>query len=341
MGLAMLLMVGWFSAESAFHCNTVEAQVVVVGRAAGVRVRAPFVSVDVLPFYRGTRVRVPYAAIDTGFYRSYRPFPPYTGFVPLPVPYPYAVAAAPVFPVAAPVFPVAAPTFPVIDVPVYPRFAYPEMPIYEYPSVIYPDVGVAVPSAYDSTISSSRPRLELSLPERLRTAAETLARTLSLREDGDVWLNYLGPQRIIENVDYGRPAAELQDLMINYDGVVMNGTLGSIQYARGFAASRDLLRQYLRNQSFSKSPDNPPVSAPPQKTLPQASPSQTVPEPPAPQLPKKRSFKDVPLKPAGAEEKSNASETEVQAMQVPRLSQAVEGEKPPRTSATVQQPTSL
>lgn len=321
-GLAMLLMVGWFSAESAFHCNTVEAQVVVVGRAAGVRVRAPFVSVDVLPFYRGTRVRVPYAAIDTGFYRSYRPFPPYTGFVPLPVPYPYAVAAAPVFPVK--------------EVPVYPRFAYPEMPIYEYPSVIYPDVGVAVPSAYDSTISSSRPRLEHSLPERLRTAAETLARTLSLREDGDVWLNYLGPQRIIENVDYGRPAAELQDLMINYDGVVTNGTLGSIQYARGFAASRDLLRQYLRTQSFSRSPDNPPVLAPPQKALPQ-----TVPEPPAPQLPKKRSFKDVPLKPAGAEEKSNASETEVQTMQVPRLSQAVEGDKPPRTSATVQQPTSL
>ena len=175
----------------------------VVGRAGGARVRAPFVSVDVLPFHRGTRLQVPFAAIETGFYRSYRSFPPVGGMFPLPVPYPYAV----------------------VPVPAHPGFVYPETYGYEYPEVIYPTTGVAGQSIYDGAYASSRPRLELPLPERLRSAAEKLARTLSLREDGDVWLNYLGSQRIIENVDYSRPPFELQDLVTNYDGVVSNGTL--------------------------------------------------------------------------------------------------------------------
>lgn len=79
-GWAMLLLVSWFSVESSFLVSTAKAQVVVVGPAGGVRVRAPFVSVDVLPFHRGTRLRVPYAAINTGFYRSYRSLPPVPRF---------------------------------------------------------------------------------------------------------------------------------------------------------------------------------------------------------------------------------------------------------------------
>ena len=326
-GWAILLLGSWFSLESAFLFNTAEAQVVVVGPVGGVRVRAPFVSVDVLPFHRGTRLRVPYAAIDTGFYRSYRRLPPVAGFFPLPVPYPYAVAAAP--------------AYPVIAVPAYPGVVYPQIPSYEYPRVIYPNVEVARQPFYDGVISSSRPRLELPLPERLRTAAETLARTLSLREDGDVWLNYLGPQRIIENVDYSHPASELQDLIINYDGVVSNGTLGSIQYARGFAASRDLLRQYLGTQAFSAAPNS---VAPNHEQTPVPSsiaPLNSVPEPPLPQLPKNNPLKEVPVDPAAAVEQLPVSDTGLRAKQIPRVTQAFRGDKLPRATAKVVQPTSL
>ena len=331
-GWAMLLLVSWFSVESSFLVSTAKAQVVVVGSAGGVRVRAPFVSVDVLPFHRGTRLRVPYAAINTGFYRSYRSLPPVPRFFPLPVPYPYAVAAVP--------------AYPVIAVPAYPAVVYPEIPGYEYPRVIYPDVEVARQPLYGDVISSSRPRLELPLPERLRTAAETLARTLSLREDGDVWLNYLGPQRIIENVDYGRPVSELQDLIINYDGVVSNGTLGSIQYARGFAASRDLLRQYLGTQEFSDASNDEQTPAPsrlsPADPVPSSIvPSDSVPEPPAPQLPKKKPLKDVPVDPATAVEQLPVSDTGLRGKQIPRVTQAPRGDRLPRATEKVVQPTSL
>ncbi len=330
-GWVMLLLVSWFSVESSFLVSTAKAQVVVVGPAGGVRVRAPFVSVDVLPFHRGTRLRVPYAAINTGFYRSYRSLPPVPRFFPLPVPYPYAVAV---------------PAYPVIAVPAYPAVVYPEIPSYEYPSVIYPDVEVARQPVYGDVISSSRPRVELPLPERLRTAAEALARTLSLREDGDVWLNYLGPQRIIENVDYGRPASELQDLIINYDGVVSNGTLGSIQYARGFAASRDLLRQYLGTQEFSDASNDEQTPAPsrlsPADPVPSSIvPSDSVPEPPAPQLPKNKPLNEAPVDPASAVEQLPLSDTALRGKQRPRVTQAPRGDRLPRATEKVVQPTSL
>ena len=331
-GWAMLLLVFWFSVESVFLFKNADAQMVFVGPAGGVRVRAPFVSVDVLPFHRGTRVRVPYATINAGFYRSYRPLPPVAGFFPLPVPYRFAVAAVP--------------AYPVIAVPAYPAVVYPEIPSYEYPRVIYPDVEVARQPIDDDVISSSRPRLELPLPERLRTAAETLARTLSLREDGDVWLNYLGPQRIIENVDYGRPAAELQDLIINYDGVVSNGTLGSIQYARGFAASRDLLRQYLGTQESPAASNDEQVPVPsrvsPADPVPSSIvPTDSVPEPPAPQLPKNKPLKEVPVGPATAVEQLPVSDTSLRGKQIPRVTQAPKGDRLPRATEKVVQPTSL
>ena len=202
------------------------AQFVRVGPAGGVRVRAPFVAVDVLPFGGGARLRAPFTSFVAGFYRSYRyaPAPFVNGAVPVLVPYPYATIA----------------------VPVSPRFVYPEPYLSYYPEVVYPETGIPPRFGLDGVFRSARPGLIPPLPERLRDAAERLARTLSVREDGDVWLNYLGPQRIIENVDYSWPSEAVQDLIINYDGVVSNGRLGSIQFARGFAETRDLLRQYLR-----------------------------------------------------------------------------------------------
>jgi len=327
-GLAMLGLVSLVLVESTFLLEVANAQVVVVGRAGGVRVRAPFVSVDVLPFHRGTRLQVPFAAIETGFYRSYRSFPPVGGMFPLPVPYPYAVVPVPAYPVLA--------------VPAHPGFVYPETYGYEYPGVIYPTKGVVGQSIYDGAYASSRPRLMLPLPERLRSAAEKLARTLSLREDGDVWLNYLGPQRIIENVDYGRPAFELQDLVINYDGVVSNGTLRSIQYARGFSESRDLLRQYLNTESSGEqssvepSGTRSPVQAP-------AVPVESVPTPPSPQLPVIKPLAEIPTDSTGQlpVSKMPVSEIGVRARLVPKVSRSPRSNDSPASSGKIVKSTSL
>ncbi len=322
-GSSMLLLVSLCSVESSFVFSTADAQVVVAGPAGGVRVRAPFVSIDVQSFRRGPRLDVPYAAINTGFYRTYRPVPPISVFFSLPVSYPYAVTARP--------------TYPIIAVPAYPAVVYRQIPsYYEYPRVICPEFDVARQSAYGGVIPSSQPRLELPLPERLRTAAETLARALSLREDGDVWLNYLGLQRIIENVDYGRPASELQDLIINYDGLVSNGTLGAIQYARGFAASRDLLRQYLGTQASSVAPigEQVPASS-------RLAPTDSVPEQTLPLPPKNRPLKETTVVPQAAIEQMPVSENGLRAKQIPRLTQASKGEKQPPVTAKVVQPTSL
>lgn len=253
------------------------AQFVRVGPAGGVRVRAPFVAVDVLPFGGGTRLRAPFTAVDTGFYRSYRfaPAPLVIGAIPVLVPCPYATIA----------------------VLAYPGFVYPPEYLSYYPEVVYPETGIPPRIGPGGVYRSARPGVIPPLPERLRDAAERLARTLSLREDGDVWLNYLGPQRIIENVDYSWSPETVHDLIINYDGVVTNGRLGSIQYARGFAETRDLLRQYLQTpeaipsapstasgaSSGQRSPA-PPLNAPPLNApSPNAQPpipNRSVPRPP-------------------------------------------------------------
>ncbi len=329
-GLAMMCLVSLFLLEFTFLLEVANAQVVVVGRAGGVRVRAPLVSVDVLPFHRGTRLRIPFATIDTGFYRSYRPLTPVVGVFPLPVPYPYAYPYA-VAPATA---------YPVIAVPAYPGFVYPETYGYEYSEVIYPTTSVAGQTIYDGSYSSSRPRLELSLPERLRSAAEKLARTLSLRQDGDVWLNYLGSQRIIENVDYSRPPFELQDLVTNYDGVVSNGTLRSIQYARGFAESRDLLRQYLSTESSGdrSSTDLSGTRSPLQVP---AMPVESVPKPPPPQLPAIKPSADIPIDRADSTGQLPVSKTGVQARQIPRVSRSPRSNGFPATGEKVVTPTSL
>lgn len=319
-GWMMLVAVSWLSVQSAILCSTGEAQVVVVGRASAVQVRTPFVSVDVVPVHRRTRLRVPYAAIDAGFYRRYPPLPPYAGFLPLP--YPYAIAVPP--------------AFPVIDVPVYPRFFYPGISRFEYPQGVYPDFATSGQPLLEETISSSRPRLVSPLPERLRTAAETLARTLSLREDGDVWLNYLGPQRIIENVDYGRPASELQDLIVNYDGVVTNGSLKSIEYARGFATSRDLLRQYLASRGRSQLPSVEQVPMPAQ-----AVPMDSVPAPPTPQVPAIEPQQETPDGRDAVGQKTPDAKTSLGNGQTPEYNRFSEDDQQPRANAKVVQPTPL
>lgn len=206
-----------------------DAQIVRWG-PGGVRVRAPFVSVDVSP-YGGTRVRAPFTAVDSRVYGGYV--------------YPPGVVVGPVPPIPFPR--VAVPAVAVPAVPVYPA------PV--YPGVVYPEP--AAPSTYQS----ARPTLDGTLPEQLRSAAETLARSLAVRQDGDVWLDYLGPQKIIEAIDLGRSPESLRPLVINYDGVLSNGSLVAIRGARGFAETRELLKLYVEGGSVpSPAPNVAPTS---------------------------------------------------------------------------------
>ncbi len=96
-----------------------EAQVVRVGPRGGVRIRAPFASVDVLPYGGGTRVRAPFTAVDTGYYRYGVGVPYYYAARPRYYsarPRHYAVPAYPVQPLLA---------VPAYPAPVYPEAVYP------------------------------------------------------------------------------------------------------------------------------------------------------------------------------------------------------------------------
>jgi len=198
-----------------------EAQIVRVGPLGGVRVRAPFVAVDVLPYGGGTRVRAPFTAVDTGLYQFDAGMPYY-------VPHAHALHyAVPVYPVA-----------PIYPVPVYPALVHPEL---VYPEIVYPEPAYVAPPEHQM----ARP-VNGSLPERLRAAAMRLSRSLSLRrDDGDVWQNYLAPQSIVDVIDQGMDPQSLRELLRNYDGVVANPALTSIRHASGFNETRQLLRQYV------------------------------------------------------------------------------------------------
>ncbi|MGI9472608.1 MAG: hypothetical protein ACR2NZ_13795 [Rubripirellula sp.] len=194
--------------------SVADAQIVRWG-LGGVRVRAPFVAVDVAP-YGGARIRAPFTAVDSRIYGGY--------------PYPPGVVVGPVPPIPPIPFPGIAFGAPVYPAPVYPA------PV--YPGVVYPQ---PAPNQYQA----ARPSIGESLPTQLRLAAEALARSLAVRQDGDVWLDYLGPQQIIETIDLGRSPESLRTLVINYDGVMSNGSLAAIRSARGFAETRDLLKLFV------------------------------------------------------------------------------------------------
>ena len=105
-GIEMLRYISCTVCCTAFFTMTsvAEAQILRIGPFGGVRVRAPFVSVDVLPNGGGTRVRAPFTAVNTG-----------------PVGYPYAVPGYPTLP-GYPVLP----ALPALPTPFYPVPAYPK-----------------------------------------------------------------------------------------------------------------------------------------------------------------------------------------------------------------------
>ena len=190
-----------------------DAQIVRVDGFGGVRVRAPFVAVDVLPFGGGTRVRAPFTSVRTGAYG----YPPADLYPPAPIVESRAVVSRPAGPVQA-----------------------------------YPPTATAIPSApqVGSLSASASGSAEFGRLEanRLVDSAGQLHRSLRQRADGAIWLDYLAPESISSAVQRSDQAA-LRSLLNHYEGVVHNPQLASIQAAPGFAATHALLRQFVRSEA--------------------------------------------------------------------------------------------
>lgn len=194
--------------------SVADAQYVRVGPFGGVSVRAPFVSVDTLPYGGGARVRAPFVSVDTRAYSYGYGYPPYG--------YRYHRPYGQVF---------YEPVLPGYRTPVY-------MPPL-YPQVVYPQTGdtrVAKPAINDTAV-----------PGRLRGSALQLKRSLSLRrDDSDVWLQYLAPDRIVQAIDSSAEPSSLSDLLLNYEGVLGNASLRSISNSSGFGETLHLLRAFVK-----------------------------------------------------------------------------------------------
>lgn len=218
-GVAALVALGMASA-----C---QAQIVRWDGFGGVRVRAPFVKVDVAP-NGDTWVRAPFTNVYSpgpGF--RYGPFPP--------VP-------------------------PVGVVPVIPALPVPAYPVPAYPVPAVPGVVQEVPSIPVEGYQVTRPSIDGHVAEDLHRAAIRLQSNLSRRQDGDVWLEYLNPARIITSIQRGDPPGSLRDLITNYDGVVANTSLRSIYTIDGFDETRELLRVYVDLPSKGATVASPPAT---------------------------------------------------------------------------------
>jgi hypothetical protein len=219
-----------------------EAQYFGWGPFGGVRVRAPFVSVNVSP-YGPVGVRAPFTSVYSYGY----------GFGPV-VSYRRAVVGVPAFPPVPPFVVSPIVVAPVVRaVPVYP---------------VVPEVTYAQPSIPVEGYQVTRPSLDGHVREDLHRAAIKLQYSLSQRYDGDVWLDYLAPGRIVSSIENGAPPNSLRDLITNYDGVVANSSLRPIYRASGFDETRELLRVYVdlpQAESKAASPaPAPPAAQPPQ-----------------------------------------------------------------------------
>lgn len=226
-----------------------DAQLVRVGPLGGVRVRAPFVRVDVSPF-GDTRVRAPFTAVDAPGRRflrrgsRYRSVDPYrydyrrNNYYPLPsYPLPSYRAAVPQS------YRQAAPTR-ALQTPA------PRTPAPRYDVPRYSDV---FPSSSGRNSSGSGWQVgddPTQLAQRLRDAGVRLERSLERREDGSIWINYLRPeavQRVGQNLAESRSLRsaslpEARSLLANFDGVAANPSLRWLMELNGFRDSRQSLQ---------------------------------------------------------------------------------------------------
>lgn len=196
------------------------AQIVRVGPFGGVRIRAPFVRVDVSRL-GGTRVRAPFTRIRTPGYGAYRPSIEYPPLPPAP---PFGRPSMLPGEYDRP----AGRTGRRLATPLDGRFG---------------GRGELERPNNDAGASVVDPRM---VRAQLRSAAMRLRRSLSRREnDADAWMEYLAPARIIEVIDRGEPASEVKHLVGNYDGVVANPRLTLVAEARGFEDTRFWLKRFV------------------------------------------------------------------------------------------------
>ncbi len=191
---------------------------VIVGPPSRVRVQTPFFSLNIGP---GSIVPPPYAGYDDR-YESYRPR--YDSRYDSRYDYGYRS-------------------------PYERGYSEPRSLVPEYQSPL-PHYGSSVPQ-YGSS-GSYRPGsgggipdvtspIQFSLPA-LRQAAETLYRTLAARpDDGDVWLQYLQPERIIAATESGQLSASMIELHSRFLGVTKNPDLVVMTRINGFQRTLQLL----------------------------------------------------------------------------------------------------
>lgn len=214
-----------------------DAQLLRVGPFGGVRVRAPFVSVDVSPF-GGTRVRAPFTSVDTRrrglFRRGYR-------YGPVSPRYNYNYQRRDYY--AVPAYPMVVPQNS-YRVP-YSGSASATSPQYDIPrySEVFP------PSSRSSSSSGARWQTgddPTQLAGRLSDAAGRLRQSLQRRQEGSAWIDYLRPdavQRIGQNLAQSRNLqsvrlSEVRSLLANFDGVTANPSLAWVTQLNGFSDTR-------------------------------------------------------------------------------------------------------
>jgi hypothetical protein len=101
-----------------------------------------------------------------------------------------------------------------------------------------------------------------------------LARSLASRSGGDVWLEYLAPDRVSELIESDNAATLAAELVQRYDGVHNNPALAWIANMSGFAATRNLLHQHANatgtdvdvSGADEPEPNPPPVDDQPEET---------------------------------------------------------------------------
>ncbi|QDV82415.1 hypothetical protein [Stieleria magnilauensis] len=98
--------------------------------------------------------------------------------------------------------------------------------------------------------------IEFSLPE-LRQAAETLYRTLAARpDDGEVWLEYLQPERIIAATESGQLSASMSELHSRFLGVTKNPDLVVMTRINGFQRTLQLLGMWIELEGDASATDD-------------------------------------------------------------------------------------
>ena len=144
---------------------------------------------------------------------------------------------------------------------------------HEFPAYVPPIVAVE-PLLEHRRRMMTGPELSQEAPpenlnESLRASATRLSASLSRRRnDGEIWLDYLSPGKIIQAIDQGLPPESLRELMRSYDGIVGNPDLASVASADGFARTRQLLRQWIDSSSPMNAPASTSNAAPSTKATP-------------------------------------------------------------------------